>query len=53
MRVSNDKRRKVISKQSIIRYWIDVFFILNVSTFFGVLLSKNDTSINKSHIHNV
>ena len=31
---------------------MDVFFILNVSILFEVLLSKNDTSIINSRVHN-
>jgi len=51
MRVSNDKRRNYLVNNQ--QSDIDVFFILNVSILSGVLLSKNDTSIISSHVHNV
>ena len=51
MRVSNDKRRNYLVNNQ--QSDIDVFFILNVSILSGVLLSKNDTSIISSRVHNV
>jgi len=32
---------QLFSEQSILRYWIDVFFILIVSTLFGVFAEEN------------